>query len=95
MTDTNQISSVKSSPKVAGLKRMQNASSKGIEEMKGAKRVDLISFSNEAKDALELGKFVDILRNMPDVRSKALSQAFDFSSPRVLQEVARKIEETL
>ena len=91
--NTDQIGNIKSSSKLAKLKSASAASAKKTEEMKGAKRSDHISLSTEAKEAIELKGFVDLLRTMQEVRSVDLSKEFDTSSPHVLREVAKKIAE--
>lgn len=92
--NTDQIGGIKSSFKLAKLKSASSAIAKRTEEMKGAKRTDHVSLSHEAKEAIELNRFVDLLRNLQEVRSIDLSKEYDTSSPRVIKEVAKKIAES-
>jgi hypothetical protein len=91
--NTDQIGSIKQSSKLSKLKSASAATAKRTEEMKGAKRTDHISLSHEAKEAIELNRFVDLLRNMQEVRSIDLSKEIDTTSPHILREVAKKIAE--
>lgn len=92
MIETDHITKIKSNGKVAGLKK--NTAVAPVAP-RGVEAVDKLTLTSGAKEAIELDRFVDMLRKMPDVREAYLEKEFDFSAAGILKEVARKISENL
>lgn len=89
---TDQVTKISAKPKVAGLKKTAAPAPKTVE---GNSPTDKLTLSVDAKKAIELNRFVEMLRKMPDVRNVALEKDFDFSSSTILREVAHKIAEDI
>lgn len=93
MMETDHVRSVKTSPKVAKLREAPSASAKSVGQMQQAKPSDKVVLSTEGRQAVELNRFVQMLREMPDCRSAKLDKRYDFQAPHLNAQVAQKLTE--
>jgi hypothetical protein len=85
--ETEFISGVKAATQIAKTKK---GSAVKLSPTTVAKK-DQITLSTHAKEVMETKRFVEMLRQMPDVRLETLEREYDFSSPEVFKAVARKL----
>lgn len=76
-----------------GVLKTKNVGSKTTVSLEKVEAKDEIVLSPEAKAAIENKRFVDMLVKMPSVRPEALEKEYDYASPKVFQEVAKRLLE--